>query len=122
MEWFKENWMLIITVIAAVACCYLEIKRFLNLDTTERIAAVKAWLLSAVCAAEKIYGSKTGQIKLSYVYGLFCDKFPKLVTVITFEAFSSMVDEVLDNFRTMLESNDTLKAYVEGTEGGEQNG
>ena len=115
MDWLKDNWIFIIVAIGAIFCIYAEVKKFLNLNTDEQIASVKAWLLSAVCAAEKIYGSKTGQIKLSYVYGLFCDKFPKLVTIITFETFSSMVDEVLDNFRNMLESNDTLKAYVENT-------
>lgn len=118
MSWLQENWMFIVVVIAAAGCGYFYVQRFLNLSTSERIAAVKAWLLSAVCAAEKMYGSKTGQIKLSYVYGLFCDKFPQLITVISFEMFSSMVDEALTNFKIMLESNATLKAYVEGEQHG----
>jgi hypothetical protein len=56
---------------------------------------IKSWLLSVIVNAEKVYGGKTGKVKLSYVYGLFIEKFPKLARVIPFETFSTIVDEVL---------------------------
>lgn len=56
---------------------------------------IKSWLLSVIVNAEKVYGGKTGKVKLSYVYGLFIEKFPKLARVISFETFSAIVDEVL---------------------------
>lgn len=61
----------------------------------ENLKMVKSWLLSVIINAEKIYGGKTGKVKLSYVYGLFIEKFPKLAKVITFETFSALVDEIL---------------------------
>lgn len=56
---------------------------------------IKSWLLSVIVNAEKVYGGKTGKVKLSYVYGLFIEKFPKLAKIISFETFSTLVDEVL---------------------------
>jgi len=56
---------------------------------------IKSWLLSVIVNAEKVYGGKTGKVKLSYVYGLFIEKFPKLAKIITFDTFSALVDEVL---------------------------
>lgn len=61
----------------------------------ENLKMIKSWLLSVIVNAEKVYGGKTGKVKLSYVYGLFIEKFPKLAKVISFETFSAIVDEVL---------------------------
>lgn len=61
----------------------------------ENLKMIKSWLLSVIVNAEKVYGGKTGKVKLSYVYGLFIEKFPKLAKIITFETFSMLVDEVL---------------------------
>lgn len=65
---------------------------------------IKSWLLSVIVNAEKVYGGKTGKVKLSYVYGLFIEKFPKLAKVIPFETFSALVDEVLKINENFIES------------------
>lgn len=113
MEFLVSNWMLIVALIAAVAVGGYAVYAFVKRPTTEQISKVKEWLLYAVTAAEKELGSGTGQIKLRYVYDMFIAKFPYLVKLIPFETFSILVDEALDKFRGMLDSNTNLQNYIE---------
>lgn len=81
---------------------------------------VREWLLYAVTKAEKELGGGTGQIKLRYVYDMFVTRFAWLARVISFEAFSMMVDEALERMKKMLESNKAMQTLVSG-EAGEVN-
>lgn len=83
-----------------------------NLDKKKRIEILKEWLLLAVIQAEKELGGGTGQVKLRFVYDLFLTKFTWLSKLISFEAFSLLVDEALDKMRDMLNSNVDLQNYV----------
>ena len=83
------------------------------MPSNSQITKVKEWLLWAVTEAERELGSGTGQLKLRYVYDMFIVKFPFLVKVISFEHFSVLVDEALDKFRTLLETNQKLKDYID---------
>lgn len=113
MKILIENWYLIVAVVAVIAvggyCVYVFVKR----PTSSQIASIKEWLLYAVTEAEKALGSGTGQLKLRYVYNMFIDKFPYLSEVITFDMFSGLVDEALENMRHLLETNTAVKKYVE---------
>ena len=71
----------------------------------DNLKMIKSWLLSVIVNAEKIYGGKTGKVKLSYVYGLFIEKFPKLAKIVTFDAFSALVDEVLKIHENFINTN-----------------
>jgi len=73
---------------------------------------IKKWLLQAVVQAEKELGSGTGQVKLSAVYDKFIVRFPIVSKLISFNTFSSFVDDVLDTMRELLESNKSLKDYI----------
>jgi hypothetical protein len=112
MEFLISNWVLIIIIIAAIAAIGYEIYIFIKTPKTEQIAKIKEWLLYAVTIAEKELGSGTGQIKLSYVYNMFLTKFPYLSKIISFEYFSNLVDEVLDEFKNILEQNSNLQNYI----------
>jgi hypothetical protein len=112
MEFLISNWFLIIVAIAIIAVGGYAIYAFIKRPTTEQITTVKEWLLYAVTAAEKELGSGTGQIKLRYVYDMFLAKFPYLSKTISFDSFSSLVDEVLSNFKNLLEKNTNLQDYV----------
>lgn len=114
MEFIVSYWWLILIIIAAICVVGYFIYAFLKMPTTEQLDKVKEWLLYAVTEAEKELGSGTGQIKLRYVYDMFIAKFPFLTKVVAFEQFSIMVDEVLDKFRDLLNTNESLKQYVEG--------
>lgn len=112
MEFIVNYWYLILVAIAVIAVCGGMIYKFFKMPTKEQLQKVKEWLLYAVTEAEKELGSGTGQIKLRYVYDMFIAKFPYLAKIISFEYFSILVDEVLDNFRGMLETNKQLNTYV----------
>lgn len=73
---------------------------------------IKQWLLQAVVQAEKELGSGTGKVKLSAVYDMFIARFPIVSKFISFNTFSSFVDDVLETMREILESNKSLKEYI----------
>lgn len=74
----------------------------------------KKWLLLAVTQAEKEFGSKTGILKLRYVYEQFLHAFPLLSKFITFEAFSEMVDASLEEMQHYINTNMAIFQYVGG--------
>ena len=113
MKFLIENWFLILVIIAAVAVGGYFLYVFIKMPTSSQLAKMKEWLLYAVTKAEKELGSGTGQIKLRYVYDMFIAKFPYLVKVIPFETFSLLVDEALDKFRGMLDTNANLQTYIQ---------
>lgn len=76
----------------------------------------KKWLLFACLEAEKEFGSKTGAIKLRYVYELFISTFPLLSKFITFETFSEMVDDALEEMKHLIDTNMAIFQYVGGYE------
>ncbi len=114
MEFFVQNWYLIVAAIAVVSvggyCIYVFAKK----PTASQIQCVKEWLLWAVTQAEKEFGSGTGQLKLRYVYNMFVEKFGYLANIITFEMVSGLVDEALDEMRELLTTNADVKNYVAG--------
>lgn len=112
-EYLINNWQIIVLTIAALTVIGYAIYVFLSAPTTEQLSKVKEWLLYAVTEAERELGSGTGQIKLRYVYDMFIKQFPFLVEKITFDAFSVLVDEVLEKFRVLLDQNENIKTYVE---------
>lgn len=75
-------------------------------------ARAKEWLLGAVTEAEKELGSKTGKLKLRYVYDLFIAKFPIFSKLISFQGFSDMVDDVLVEMRKIINTNTAVFHYV----------
>ena len=113
MEFLLNNWWIFLVIIAIISILIYLIYTFIGYPTSTKLAKVREWLLYAVAAAEKELGSGTGQIKLRYVYDMFIARFPFLVKVISFEHFSILVDEALDKFRTLLETNQKLKDYID---------
>ena len=112
MNFLVDNWyMLIIAAIVIAVAIYL-VKVFFQMPKSDQIAKVQEWLLYAVAEAEKQFGSGTGQLKLRYVYDSFVGRFPTIAKVISFEAFSLLVDKALEKFNTMINSNKKLQAYV----------
>ena len=72
----------------------------------------KNWLVWAVAEAEAVLGSKTGQLKLRYVYDLAVARFPIAAKLIPFTVFSKMVDTALDIMRDMIENNINIAAAL----------
>ena len=59
----------------------------------------------------------TGTKNLPYVYDMFVARFAWLARVISFEAFSMMVDEALERMKKMLENNKAMQTLVSGEAG-----
>lgn len=106
------NWVLIILCIAALAYLIYKVYKFTKAPSDVQIANLKEWLKGAVTEAEAALGSGTGQLKLRYVYDLAIEKFSWLETFVTFEQFSTMVDEALDWMDKQLSDNEAIKTYV----------
>lgn len=77
------------------------------------------WLVWAVSEAERLFGSKTGKLKLRYAYELAVKRFPTIAKLIPFSLFSWMVDRALDIMRDMIEKNASIADAI-GTETAEQ--
>lgn len=114
MGYIIDNWYLIISSIALIVLIGMSIYNFLDKPTDEQIKQVKEWLLYAVTEAEKELGSKTGKLKLRYVFDMFVQRFPHVSRFVTFEQFSAWVDEALIVMRTMIRTNNAVKELVEG--------
>lgn len=118
MDFIVENWAVFVAALAVLAVAIIAIVRFAGLPTASQLAKVKEWLLWAVTEAEKELGGGTGQLKLRQVYDLFVTRFPWLAKLISFELFSTMVDDALEDMRKMLDTNTAVAAFVSGgTEG-----
>ena len=116
MQFVIEYWYIIVAFAVVVAGAGIAVVWFLGLPRGAQLKKVREWLLLAVTQAEKELGSKTGKLKLRTVYDAFLTKFPWLAPVVSFERFSKLVDDALDEMRDMLEKNEAVKALVNGEE------
>ena len=114
MQWLFENWFLVIAGVVVLICAGYAVYGFFNMPSESQIAKVKEWLKYAVALSEQELGGGTGQLKLRFVYNLFMDKFPSVTKIISFELFSKWVDEALLWLEKQLETNNEIKAFVEG--------
>lgn len=112
IEFIIEYWYIILAALAAGAVAGIAVYAFVKLPTSEQLNKVREWLLWAVTAAEKELGAGTGQLKLRQVYDLFVARFPWLAKVVSFDLFSSLVDDALVDMRNMLAKNEAVQALV----------
>lgn len=112
LGYIMNNWLTIILSIAALAVFIVKVVQFVRSPSDKQIENLKEWLKLAVTEAEAALGSGTGQLKLRDVYDMAVEKFPWVGEFITFETFSTWVDEALEWMNNQLESNENVKAYV----------
>lgn len=97
-----------IVVLVAIAAIILVI--------TGKIKTVKQWLKYAVAESEQYFGSKTGKLKLQYVYNCFAERFKVISSFITFDVFSKWVDTALETLNDWLETNENIASVIKGHE------
>lgn len=114
MDFFIENWFVIIAVFAIVVGIIVAVIKFIKSGKASQIANLKEWLLYATTEAEKALGSGTGKLKLRTVYDMFLAKFLWLAKVISFDMFSGLVDEALEDMNDLLTNNAAVHLYVNG--------
>ena len=111
MKFITENWFVIVAIAAMGGSIGYAIYTFCKMPSEKQLNKVREWLLYAVTTAEKELGAGTGKIKLRYVYDMFVARPGK---VITFDMFSMMVDDALEQMKTMLEENEAAQKFVAG--------
>lgn len=114
MKFLVDNWYIIIAALAIGAAAGIAVYNFVKKPPKAQLAKVREWLLYAVTIAEKELGGGTGKIKLRQVYDMFLVKFPWLAGVVSFETFSDLVDDALEEMRKILHQNEAVQAFVEG--------
>lgn len=114
MDFIVENWYVIIALLAVVAVAVVLAVKFFKMPTAKQLATVKEWLLYATTLAEKELGGGTGKLKLRYVYDMFVSKFPWVAKALSFDSFSSMVDESLGSMNDLLSKNAAVQLFVNG--------
>lgn len=114
MKFITENWFVIVAIAAMGGSIGYAIYTFCKMPSEKQLKKVREWLLYAVTTAEKELGAGTGKIKLRYVYDMFVARFDWLAKVITFDMFSMMVDDALEQMKTMLEGNEAAQKFVAG--------
>lgn len=114
MNWFIENWSIIVGAIAVVAVLAGAVVGFFKLPVAMQKEKIKEWLLYAVTEAERIFGGGTGKLKLEFTFEMLVNHFPFVSKLISFETFSTWVDEALDKMKEMLDTNENVYTYVNG--------
>lgn len=114
MQFFSENWYVIVTFICAIILAVSKIIEFIGYPTAKKRKEILSRLLIYVTEAEMELGSKTGKLKLAQVYDYFCDAYPYTKKWFTYEQFDELVGEVLPEMRKILE-----KKNIELVEDGE---
>lgn len=109
------GWVIFAALVCAVVLI-IAVVRFLKTPRKEQLAKVKEWLLLAVMKAEKKFGEDTGVLKLRVVYDLFVTKFPWIAKMLTFDRFSGLVDEALEEMHKLLEANPAILDEVANIE------
>lgn len=110
-----ENWLIFVIGFILVLLVVYAVLRFLKLTPQQQLAKVKTALLYMVTKAEKELKSKTGRVKRSMVWEWLVERFPVISLFITEEKYDELLDLALEEFKNMLESNDSLYDYVYNT-------
>lgn len=110
-----ENWLIFVIALILVLFAVYAVLRFLKLTPQQQLGKVKTALLYMVTEAEKELKSKTGRVKRSMVWKWLVERFPIISLFITEEKYDELLDQALDEFRKMLEGNDSLYDYVYNT-------
>lgn len=114
MKFIIEYWYIIVAFAVVVVGAGIAVVWFFGLPRGAQLKKVREWLLLAVTQAEKELGNGTGKLKLRTVYDAFLTKFPWLAPVISFERFSELVDDALEEMKKMLEENQAVQSFVSG--------
>lgn len=113
MDLLIQYFDLILIIIVAICGMIFATCKWLSQPSSKQKEQIRVVLLELVILSEKLYGSKTGQIKRAYVIKHLISLFPYLRHV-PVSLIDSLIEESLETMRKMLESNVEIKKFVEG--------
>lgn len=111
MELLLANYKLILGVIVALVAVGLGIYKFVTQPSSKQKEIIRTLLLNLVIESEKLFGSKTGKIKFSYVYSELITKLPYL-KYIPLSVIETLIEESLEEMRHLLETNPKIAQIV----------
>lgn len=108
VEFIFENWSDIFLVLSVLALVIYS-------SMTNNLDYLKADLFTLVTEAEKIYGAKTGAIKLMYVVKKIYSKMPTILKVFLSEKqLEKMIEAVLQKVKESWAKNSQIIKVGEG--------
>lgn len=110
-----ENWLIFVIALILVLVTVYAVLCFLKLTPKQQLDKARTALLYMVTEAEKELKGKTGRVKRSMVWEWLVERFPIITLFITEEKYDELLDQTLEEFKKMLESNDSLYDYVYNT-------
>lgn len=114
MDFLKANLPLILIVVVIFSLAAIYVVDQLNRTKEEQIQELEKWLRYLVYEAEQYFGSKTGQLKLAYVYNMAVQQFPWIAKFMTYEEFDQKyVKGALKWLEEQLANNPSFKALFE---------
>ena len=115
LKMILENWLIFVIVVVLLGLTVYAVLRFLKLTPQQQLDKIRIALLYMVTEAEKELKRKTGQVKSAMVWDWLVERFPIITLFITEEKYDELLDEALEKFKKMLESNSSLYDYVYNT-------
>ena len=110
-----ENWLIFVIVVVLLGLTVYAVLRFLKLTPQQQLDKIRIALLYMVTEAEKELKRKTAQVKRAMVWDWLVERFPIITLFITEEKYDELLEEALEKFKKMLESNSSLYDYVYNT-------
>lgn len=91
--------------IAAIGIIAAFVWTFIQVSPDKRFAIINQILYALAIEAERLYGSKTGQLKKKQVIAWFYERYKWLSFFITEADLNEWIDEVVSSMNEWLESN-----------------
>jgi len=121
LNFINDNWATIIAIVGLIVAITGKTVQFFRLSKEQKKAFVTTQIsnmvLHLVAEAENLYGSKTGEIKRSYVFDKIYTTFPELQNLISRDELERVVDDAIES--ALEKIKDILKKKTE-VEAGEE--
>jgi len=102
INWLITYWPTILVIIVLAVWIVYKIKNFYKLPNSERVKRIKEWLLYWVTEAIKKYDVGEMDLAIAEIYGLFCDKFPIIKTLIPLDVVHQWIEQAFEKFQGIL--------------------
>lgn len=115
MAYIIENLPIIIAAIAIVAAVVTFVVWLVKTTPAKRRELINKVLFALAIEAERLYGSKTGQIKKRQVVAWFYERYKWLAMLVSEETLCGWIDEAVTDMNEWLKSNPVGAANIIGT-------
>lgn len=114
MDFLTQNLPLILIALIVFSLAAIYVTDAISKSKEDQIKELEKWLRYLVYEAEQYFGSKTGQLKLAYVYNLAVKQFPWIAKFMTYEQFNEKyVKAALEWLEKQLAENPAMKNLFE---------